>query len=128
MKASIRAASVVAVVLLCMTAEHPEAFDPPMLQLMATPPTESHAATSMQGALLTEVLEKEGVIMEDYGYMIGAESAIEPMHMAPSGYLAEQYDSRFALQSPVPEPETYAMLLSGAALLGFKYRRKTQSS
>ncbi|HEU4709804.1 MAG TPA: PEP-CTERM sorting domain-containing protein, partial [Methylophilaceae bacterium] len=61
-------------------------------------------------------------------YMIGAESAIEPIHMAPSGYLTEQYDSRFALQAPVPEPETYTMLLAGAALLGFKLRRKPLQS
>lgn len=66
--------------------------------------------------------------MEDYGYMIGAESAIEPVHMAPTGYISEQFDSRFALQAPVPEPETYAMMLSGAALLGFKFRRKAQPS
>ena len=65
--------------------------------------------------------------MEDYAYMIGAESSIEPMHMAPSGYVSAQYDSRFALQGPVPEPETYAVTTAGARLAGLKLRPHSPS-
>ena len=128
MKTSARAASAMAILLLCMAMDTPEAFDPPTPLPLAKPQPEQRAVVEIREMWVPEVIQEEGVIMEDYGYMIGAESAIEPMHMAPSGYLTQQYDSRFALQSPVPEPETYAMMLSGAALLGFKCRRKTQSS
>jgi hypothetical protein len=125
MKKSARVASSLAILLLCVTLEHPEAFDPPVPLPSAKPQPKLDV---MMDAQVPWVMEEEGVIMDDYGYMIGAESAIEPMHMAPSGYLTAQYDSRFALLAPVPEPETYAMMLTGAALLGFRLRRKTQSS
>ncbi|HWA39312.1 MAG TPA: PEP-CTERM sorting domain-containing protein [Burkholderiales bacterium] len=36
------------------------------------------------------------------------------------------YDS-LAVAAPIPEPETYAMLLAGLALLGFQVRRKKKS-
>lgn len=127
MKKPGRAVSFLAILLLGVTLDNPEAFDRSAPMPIAKPQPKPDAL-DLQGIWLYEAIQEEGIIMEDYGYMIGAESAIEPMHMAPSGYLTAQYESRFALQAPVPEPETYAMLLTGAGLLGFKFRRKIQSS
>lgn len=38
----------------------------------------------------------------------------------PSGFS----DSTVAIRAPVPEPESYAMLLAGLGLMGFMVRRK----
>lgn len=63
---------------------------------------------------------------EDYGYALGAESAIEAIHLAPSGYVAEQFNTRFAVPAPVPEPDTYALLLAGTGVMGMGLRRRFQ--
>ena len=129
-----RVASIMAILLPSMVLDNPEIFDTatPVLPMhpqfkSGQPQFNLEALPDLPSIGLQETKE-EGTIMEDYGYMIGAESAIEPMHMAPSGYLTEQYDSRFAVQAPVPEPETFTMLLVGAGLLGFRLRRKTLQS
>jgi len=116
-----------AILLPSMVLDNPEAFDSAGPVCPKQPHYNLEALPDLPSIGLQETKE-EGTIMEDYGYMIGAESAIEPMHMAPSGYLTEQYDSRFAVQAPVPEPETFTMLLVGAGLLGFRLRRKTLQS
>jgi hypothetical protein len=128
MKKSARIAAFMATLLLGMTLENPEAFDRAAPRLLTQPQPKPVALGDLQGIWPPDAKTEEGTIMEDYGYTIGAESAVEPMYFAPSGYLAAEYDSRFALQAPVPEPETYTMLLVGAGLLSFKFRHKRLQS
>jgi hypothetical protein len=130
MKKSARIAAFMAILLLGMTLENPEAFDSVASRLLTQPQPKPVALGGLQGIWPPDAKTEEGTIMEDYGYTItiGAESAVEPMYFAPSGYLAAEYDSRFALQAPVPEPETYTMLLVGAGLLSFKFRHKPLQS
>ena len=49
------------------------------------------------------------------------ESSIDPMYTSVSDISLEYWNSA---ANPIPEPETYAMLLSGLGLLGFVARRK----
>lgn len=43
---------------------------------------------------------------------------------APTGHTGYAYLDGFGAANPVPEPETYAMLIAGLGLLGFMKRRK----
>lgn len=53
------------------------------------------------------------------------EPSIDPMYTSVSGISLEYWN---AAANPIPEPETYAMLLSGLGVLGFVARRKKTSN
>lgn len=124
MKKSVRANVVLAAVLLFITSASSELAQP-STKLPAPQLAETVSLDLPLPQLSGLIFEESKIEMEDYGYTLGAESALEPIHLAPSGYITAQYDTRFAIQ-PVPEPETYAMLLAGAGILGIGLRRRFQ--
>lgn len=126
MKKFVRANVVITAVLLLMSSATSERMQPFSKSPVAMSPVAKSAAIpdfDLMALQFPGLISEEGKNkMEDYGYLLGAETALEPIHLAPSGYITAQYDARFALQSPVPEPETYAMLLAGAGILGLRRR------
>ncbi len=67
-----------------------------------------------------------GAIGTTYGQVLGYESSLAAGHydLTFSGTATRAGNFVVALAAPVPEPETYAMLLSGLALLGVVARRR----
>jgi uncharacterized protein YjiK len=62
----------------------------------------------------------EGVTMDDQGYIY--------LVSDNGDFGTNQFSSSLFVFAPVPEPETYAMLLAGLGLLGFVARRRKQAT
>jgi len=60
----------------------------------------------------------EGVTMDDRGYIY--------LVSDNGDFASNQFSSSLFVYAPVPEPETYAMLMAGLGLLGFAARRRKQ--
>lgn len=54
-------------------------------------------------------------------------SSLTNMYLHVQGIGTEDYSAKYVPVSPVPEPETYAMLLAGLGLIGFTARRRKQN-
>lgn len=62
----------------------------------------------------------EGITMDDQGYIY--------LVSDNGDFGTSQYASSLFVFAPVPEPETYAMLLAGLGLLGFTARRRNKAA
>jgi hypothetical protein len=76
-------------------------------------------------SFLTQDEENSGVI--DVSNILGKKAylAVTQAHYAISGELVEG-GQLYLVTAPVPEPETYAMMVTGLALLGTMAKRKKQ--
>ncbi|WP_292993982.1 PEP-CTERM sorting domain-containing protein [Nitrosomonas sp.] len=66
----------------------------------------------------------EDYILTNWGIGFWNDMGVGPLFTVKFGYVVEYGDT---LLSPVPEPETYAMLLAGLGLLGFMAPRRKET-